>query len=77
MLRQMYEDLRTALDTEIQLRAKSEDDLRAYFDQKSEMISTIQSRGEQGTLEREKGIMTQVHTAMQQVATLVKEMRDQ
>ena len=41
MLRQMYEDLRTALDTEIQLRAKSEDDLRAYFDQKSEMISTI------------------------------------
>jgi len=58
MLRQMYEDLRGQLENEVTFRTKNEEDLRNWFESKSEMLSQIQQRSEQATLDREKGIMT-------------------
>ena len=77
MLRQAYDDMRSQLEGEVQTRIKSEEDLRGFFDTKLDMLSQIQARAEQTTMDREKGIMQQVQSALQQVANLVKEMRDQ
>jgi len=39
MLRQMYEDLRGQLENEVTFRTKNEEDLRNWFESKSEMLS--------------------------------------
>ena len=46
MLRQMYEDLRGQLENEVTFRTKNEEDLRNWFESKSEMLSQIQQRSE-------------------------------
>ena len=56
-LQAMYNGVDKKIDTEIQSRAKNEEELRAWIESKFQVLDTNHKSDEQAALERERNLM--------------------